>query len=234
MPGLFNPRLLGWRAGAAATRAEPTLPLDLSALLGPQAWQRLPAAVRRRFAADHADTVYHGHLDLDCSPLGRGFARLSGLFGGPLTPVRAGAVATRVRVHADGRGGVVWERRFASVAGERERVVRSTKLQGPGATVVERTDGGLAMLLGVFEERGGLVFRSRCFFFAVGRWRLPIPAWQTPGVCRVEHRDAGGGRFRFTLTMDHPWWGRSFHQTGLFDDPVADLPAPKEAALFRA
>ncbi|HSI60543.1 MAG TPA: DUF4166 domain-containing protein [Ideonella sp.] len=208
-------------ASAAAAPAGRTAapPLDLAGLVGPDGWARLPAAVRRRFAAGHADTVYEGHLDLACSALGRCFARLAGILGGPLTPVRARDVPTCVRVHGDGQGGVVWERRFAGAAGAAARVVRSTKLRGPGATVIERTDGGLAMLLDVYEEQGALVFRSRCFFWSLGRWRLPIPGWLTPGVCRVEHRDAGNGRFRFTLEMVHPLWGRSFHQTGLFTDP---------------
>ena len=40
----------------------------------------------------------------------------------------------------------------------------------------------------------------------------------TPGTCRVSHRDLGDGRFRFTLSMVHPLWGRTFHQTGVFAD----------------
>jgi len=38
-------------------------------------------------------------------------------------------------------------------------------------------------------------------------------------VCRVEHRDEGAGRFRFTMAMVHPWWGLTIHQTGVFNDP---------------
>ena len=29
-------------------------------------------------------------------------------------------------------------------------------------------------------------------------------------------------RFRFTLTMTHPWWGVTFEQTGEFIDPVKE------------
>jgi len=193
-------------------------PLDIAAIVGPAAWQRLPSAVRRRFAAAHADTVYDGALDLECSALGRCFALLAGLFGGPLTSVRRRAVPARVRVHGDGRGGVVWERRLGVAERGKPRIVRSTKLEVRG-TLVERTDGGLAMELDVFEHDGALVFRSRRYFLSLGDWRIPVPALLTPGVCRVEHRDEGPGCFRFTLEMVHPWWGRTFHQTGLFADP---------------
>ncbi|NUT15117.1 MAG: DUF4166 domain-containing protein, partial [Cupriavidus sp.] len=41
----------------------------------------------------------------------------------------------------------------------------------------------------------------------------------SPGQCRVEHRDLGGGHFRFSLCMVHPLWGETFHQSGVFTDP---------------
>lgn len=198
--------------------AVPVQALDIAALVGPPAWQRLPAAVRRRFARGHADTHYAGALDLHCSRIGRCFACFAAVLGGPLTTLRAAGVPAVVRVHGDARGGVVWERRLR-MRGGGERVVRSTKEAGPGGALVERTDGGLAMELDVYEEAGALVFRSRRYFLALGPARLPIPMLLTPGVCRVAHIDEGDGRFRFTLSMVHPWWGTTFRQSGLFTDP---------------
>lgn len=195
-------------------------PLDLAALVGAAGWNRLPAAVQRRFAAAHGDTAYSGSLDLHCSAAGRCFAALSAVVGGPLTTLRQDGVPAEVRVHGDGRGGVVWERRLHAAD---LRIVRSTKERGPGGGLVERTDGGLAMDLEVFEQDGALVFRSRRYFLVAGRVRLPIPTWMTPGTCRVEHRDLGAGRFRFTLSMVHPWWGRTFTQTGVFADANEEL-----------
>lgn len=197
----------------------PAAPLDIAGLLGPRAWTRLPAAVRRRFACTHHDTCYEGALDLRCSRAGRWFARAARLLGGPLGAHCAEAVPAHVRVYDDGRGGVVWERHLALPGHAGARVVRSVKQPGPHGSLVERTDGGLSMELEVLEEDGALVFRSRRYFLALGRWRLIVPALLTPGTCRVEHRDAGGGRFRFTLAMVHPLWGETFHQTGLFTDP---------------
>jgi hypothetical protein len=211
------------RRHAAAGLAHPG-PLDLACLVGAAGWRRLPAAVRRRFAAGHADTAYHGTLDLHCSALGRCFAAISGVVGGPLTTLRRRGVAAEVRVHADGCGGVVWERRLRLLSDADVRVVRSTKEVGRDGGLVERTDGGLAMALDVFEEGGALVFESRRYFFVLGRLRLPISGCLTPGTCRVEHHDLGGGRFRFTLSMVHPWWGRTFHQTGVFAEPKEAFP----------
>ena len=223
MPGaLGTPRAPDAPADPAA--ASTPAPLDLAALVGAEGWSRLPAAVQRRFAAAHADTVYRGHMDLHCSRGGRVMALLGALFGGPLTGRCAQHVPTTVNVRGNGRGGVVWERRFhrATEGGDAgpDRVVRSTKeMDTDGVTLRERTDGGLSMALRVFEDDGMLVFESRRYFLALGDWRLPVPALLSPGVCRVSHRDLGAGRFRFTLTMTHPLWGRTFHQTGVFADP---------------
>ena len=100
--------------------------------------------------------------------------------------------------------------------------MRSTKELGPDGRLLERTDGGLAMSLEVLEEDGALVFRSRRFWWVRGRLRIPVPALLTPGTCRVAHTDLGGGQFRFTLSMVHPLWGETFHQSGVFTDPVID------------
>lgn len=234
LPGRGRAAPADAHAALARRSAPPSAEVDLQALMGDAAWQRLPRAVRRRFAAGHAPVVYEGRMDLACSGLGRLFAALSRLVGGPLTGLRADGVPTRVRVRPDGerdRGGMVWERHFIR-AGAADRVVQSTKLMREGG-LVERTVGGLAMRLAVFEERGALVFESRSYFFDLFGHALPVPAWLTPGTCRVEHRDAGAGRFRFTLTMDHPWWGRTFHQSGVFIDPVVDVVEDHDAGALR-
>ena len=195
--------------------------LDLAALMGAAAWARLPAAVRRRFGAGHGAATYVGRMELRCSPIGRVFAALARLFGSPLSGVTSTAVPTSVRVFDDGRGGMVWERSFHTAGVGLPHVVRSTKQLGGDGGLVERTDGGLAMALDVFEERGALVFESRRFTLLLGRLRLPVPALMTPGTCRVTHTDLGGGLFRFDLDMVHPLWGHTFHQSGVFADPAA-------------
>ena len=194
--------------------------LDLAALVGAAGWARLPAAVRRRFGADHGAATYAGRMELRCSPVGRAWALLSRLFGSPLSGVSSNAVPTSVRVFDDGRGGMVWERRFHTDGARAPHVVRSTKQVGVDGGLLERTDGGLAMALDVFEERGALVFESRRFSLILGGLRLPVPALLTPGTCRVTHTDLGDGLFRFDLDMVHPLWGHTFHQLGVFADPV--------------
>lgn len=220
------------RAAEAARHG--AAPLDLCRLAGAAAWARLPAAVQRRFAPAHAAVTYHGHMDLRCSRAGRVFAALARLWGGPLAAMNAQAVPTTVNVQDDGRGGVVWERCFHAGAGAGAHsaccTVRSTKELDAAGGLRERTDGGLSMSLDVLEDGGALVFVSRRFWWVLGgRWCIPVPARLTPGICRVAHTDLGGGRFRFTLSMVHPWWGETFHQSGVFTDPAGDAPGPCSA-----
>jgi hypothetical protein len=189
-------------------------PLDLAALLHPSDWERLPASLRARFAACHPPATYRGVMNFERSAIGVCFAWLSRLFGAPLPWVRATDLPVTVDVRPAGPA-VVWSRRLST-----GQLVRSVKLAGPGGTVIERTAGGLAMLLDISVEDAAMVFTSRGFFLAVGRWRVPIPALLTPGRCRVEHRAIDAARFRFTLSMVHPLWGTTFRQTGVFTDSL--------------
>jgi len=201
--------------------AGPVVPdaLDLAALVGAAGWSRLPAAVRRRFGREHGAATYVGRMALRCSPAGRLFAALARAFSSPLSGATNDAVPASVRVFDDGRGGMVWERSFHTPGSAQPHVVRSIKRQGAGG-LQERTDGGLGMHLRAFEEDGALVFESRAFFLALGRLRLRVPALLSPGTCRVVHTDLGAGLFRFDLDMVHPLWGHTFHQSGVFADPV--------------
>ena len=210
------------RSITASLPSQPDAPrtLDLAALVGAAGWARLPAAVRRRFGPGHGSAHYVGRMELRCSPLGRVVAGVSRLFGSPLSGVTSTAVPTSVRVFDDGHGGMVWERSFHTAGERAPHVVRSTKQVGADGGLQERTDGGLSMALAVFEEHGTLVFESRRFSLILGRVRIPVPALLTPGTCRVTHTDLGDGLFRFDLDMVHPLWGHTFHQSGVFADPV--------------
>ena len=187
--------------------------LDISALVAADQWNALSPAIRRRFASGHADVSYVGDMELRTSLIGRVFGMAASLLGSPLAASRKHAVEATVNVRNDGAGGVVWERILGNQS------VRSTKRLGPDGGLEECTSGGLSMHLDVRVEDGALVFASRGYFLLIGPLRIPVPAWLTPGTCRVEHRDVAPGQFRFTMDMHHPLWGHTFHQSGVFNDP---------------
>lgn len=189
-------------------------PLDQAALLGPCAWAQLPAAVQRRFAAGHADTSYRGTMALRRSRIGWLYAWLTQPLASPLVARQAEDLPTVVRAYPNEAGGMVWERRF----GESD-FVASTKELGRDGGLQERTAGGLGMDLALSVEQGELVFRSRRYWLQLDGLRLPLPGLLGPGTCEVRHQDLGQGQFRFSLSMQHPLWGETFHQTGVFHDP---------------
>jgi hypothetical protein len=191
-------------------------------VLGATAWQRLPEAVRARFAETAPDVTYGGAFEaVNASGLGRFFAWLGALVGTPVVPRTGENVAARVAVRAT-NDGVEWRREYEWEDG-RTSVVTSTKLVRDGE-LIERLPARLNMPLDVREENGVLVFESRGYYFDLGFGiRLPLPAFFSPGMTRVEHVDLGHGWFRFTLIVVHPWFGDMFFQTGRFcamEDPA--------------
>lgn len=194
-------------------------PLEIETLLRPEDWASLPDSVRRRFTAHHARIVYRGVLTVRRSWFGALFAWAAAPLGQPLLSRNAQDIETEVHVYPDGKGGVVWER-WLLEAGRTANCVRSTKRLDRQGGLEECTDHGLGMELEVFATAGALVFQSRQYFLQLGRFRLSLPSWATPGTCRVTHTNLGAELFRFTLEMRHPIWGTTFQQQGVFVDPM--------------
>ena len=63
---------------------------------------------------------------------------------------------------------------------------------GPDGSLLECVDGGLGMVLNVFEDGGALVFESRRFFLRLAGLRVPLPSLFTPGRCRVTAQGRNG------------------------------------------
>lgn len=184
-------------------------------IIGARAWLSLPETVRARFARV-TPALYRGETETKITLLGRFFAYALLFFGAPL-PVVTGRCAALVRVSVKD-GGMSWTRIYRGPFGLAFQV-RSIKRPSQDGRLLECCAGGWTMLLDVFADHGSLVFRSREFFWRAGPVSVPLPLWLTPGVAEVRHTDHGGGRFRFTLSFDHPWLGQTIFQDGIFADP---------------
>jgi hypothetical protein len=188
----------------------------LREVLGAEAWQRLPAAVRERFADSAAAVTYAGAFEVvRANWLGRAFAWLGMMFGTPVAPRCGTDVAACVMVRPN-HAGVVWTRIYQWADGRTHHVV-STKVMTGAGTLVEKLPARLNMPLHVYEAGRVLHFLSRGYYFDL--WfglRLPLPELFSPGVTHVEHIDLGHGFFRFTMTVTHPQFGELFFQTGRF------------------
>ncbi len=192
------------------------------ALVGEAAWGRLPRAVQRRFdrlLAPGESALYVGEVaSTVLSPVGRAWAQLARALGAPL-PLRALAhSAAAVVVTADVRKHTQLWTRIYHESGHLPQVVRSMKSFTGPTGLEERVGGGIGMALAVSVEARALVFRSAEYFWRCGRVRVPLPAWLTPGRIEVVHREERAGRFSFTLSVVHPWFGRIVHQVAFFRD----------------
>lgn len=120
-------------------------------------------------------------------------------------------------LEAPDMSGQVWSRSYAR-AGKFPQVVHSAK-RFTGPTGLEEYVGlGIVMRLRVSVEQGVLVFRSAGYAIEIAGRALALPRWLWPGDCVVCHRDDGGGRFTFTLALDHPLAGRLVCQEARYSD----------------
>jgi hypothetical protein len=212
-------------AAPPAREAPPEFrPLRYETLLGPAAWERLPPAVRERFAAHEAH--WAGAMTLHASSCGRWVARLCKLVGSPLPPASDEPVLATVRVeHDPATGGSRWTRRYEFR--RRAIEIRSVKSVDAGGHMIERLPMGLRMDLDLHTDDGALHFVTTGYHLEIPRpfflrrllrrpLRLRFPAWWLPGRTHVVHRDLGDGSFRFTMTIRHAWLGELFHHDGVF------------------
>ncbi len=201
-------------------------PVDFRALVGRRAWFELPPAVRRRFdIAAHAHpqdiTFYPGRMNLRASWLGHLITQVCRLIGTPLAPFTGDDIPVNVEVHADGRGGMVWDRTYHY----RRRapvLVTSRKVSDTNGDLMEVVRNGMGMRLIATVEDHALHFRSVSYFFEVAGMRVAIPWIFTPGDAHVIHEETGPGTFRFTLSFHHRLFGETLHQSGLFRDTAAE------------
>jgi hypothetical protein len=98
------------------------------------------------------------------------------------------------------------------------QVVHSSK-RFAGATGLEEYVGcGVGMALTIHVEDSALIFRAAHYFLQLGRFRLRLPKWLTPGALSVTHAELGDGRFLFKLDIVHPRLGRLICQTAAFKE----------------
>jgi hypothetical protein len=196
--------------------------LRFRALLPEADWASLPPAIRRRFSkrlADGATVVYVGEiLDIHLSKLGWLLAHAARLFGGPLPTAHDLHVPTVVTVTEDmAKGGQIWTRLYTRRSGFPQVIHSSKRFAGPTG-LEEHVGFGAAMALTIHVVKAALVFRSAGYFLQIGRWRIPLPAWLTPGTISVTHEELGIDRFLFKLEVVHPLFGLLIRQSAAFKE----------------
>jgi hypothetical protein len=198
--------------------------LRFRALLGPEAWARLPTPVQKRFSkrlANGRTAVYVGEIaEARANLAGRCLARLAQAIGGPLPLVWQARAPSVVTVTEGGDGGQVWTRLYARARGFPQVIHSSKRFAGPTG-LEEYVGRGVGMALTVSVEEGALTFRSAFYFLALGPLRLRLPRLLEPGRILVRHAELGEGRFAFSLDIRHPLFGQLLWQYGVFRDDSA-------------
>ena len=195
------------------------------ALLSDEDWGRLPLAIWRRFSRRFADgktVVYVGEVEqAQFNRLGWWLAQLARLIGGPLPTASDTGVPAVVTVTEDAAsGGQIWTRIYARHSGFPQVIHSAKRFSGP--TGLEEYVGfGIAMALEIRVDGQALQFRSVGYVLEIGRIRLTLPEWLTPGVLTVTHTDLGDDQFRFTLEIIHPRFGRLIHQSAVFREAAS-------------
>ena len=190
------------------------------ALLPDEDWGRLPLPIWRRFSkrvADGNTVVYVGEVDEAWSSrLGWWLAQAARLIGGPLPTGTETCVPMIVTVTEDAAsGGQIWTRICARRDGFPQVIHSAKRFAGP--TGLEEYVGfGISMALRIAVEHEALAFHSVGYALQIGRLRLPLPVWLTPGDLTVTHSDLGDGAFRFTLEIIHPRFGLLIRQSAMF------------------
>jgi hypothetical protein len=191
-------------------------------LVDPARWQRLPRAVRRRFERQLApgeSAIFVGEVaETQCTPVGWVWAQLARVAGAPLPLQVLAHTAAVVVVTADTVGDAQLWTRIYHEPRRLPQVIRSIKSFTGPTGLEERVGAGIAMSLVVSEEERALVFRSTGYRWRWGRLVVRIPSLLTPGDIVVQHREEREGRFSFTLSVVHPWFGRILHQVAFFQD----------------
>ena len=172
---------------------------------------------RVRFGVEREMVCYHGRVVVsECTLIGRLFRQLARLVGSPL-PFDDTIGPATVVVMATGRGSSSWTRVYRRNG--RAQAIRSVK-RFDGPTGLEEYLGfGLCMALRVRAENASLLFESAGYSWALGKVRVPLPSWLTPGRLLVRSTELAAPRFRFCLALNHPRFGEVLRQEAVFEDP---------------
>ena len=202
---------------------EPNVEADSSYrdMLGELAWRRLHPEIPRTVLKKNHDRgkalCYDGIMHIvELSFMGWLFAQVCRLIGTPLAPRRGYNVPMDIRLEADeATGGVRWIRRYGFRSGA--VAVQSCKTRSGRQELTEHIGYGFSMRLHLSERRGDLYFTSHAYDLTLAGKRLRIPDWLTPGKTTVSHEQIRDKLFRFTLSVDHPLFGRTIYQDGYFE-----------------
>lgn len=234
-PDIAAPSDLDHHLNDAAKPPTQLSDLRFRKLLGPVAWASLPSAIRRRFSkrlVGGATAIYVGSItEMEMTWAGFLLAQLTRIIGGPLPVSREIDVPSIVSVTEDmATGGQIWTRLYAHRCSFPQVIHSSKRFTGPTG-LEEHIGCGIAMTLKVAASPTALIFKSDRYFLSLGRWRLNLPGWLSPGHLTVGHHEIDPHQFAFTLDLKHPVFGRLLHQRAIFREAQPSMHSETHRAI---
>lgn len=193
--------------------------MGLRDIVGEAGWSRLARGIRERLGTEPEageTRLYRGTMSkVALNWAGRIMAHAGRSLGAPMAWSTGEDVPCDVHVYRDTASGLVWERRY-DFGRAGKQTARTVKRCDGSGHLLECFGDHAGMTLRVFEENRALHFVSEDFFLLLGGWKLRLPGLFSPGELHVAQYDEGGGLFRFTMDVNHPWLGLIAEQDGLF------------------
>jgi len=190
-------------------------------LLGERSWEKLHPDIRERFSENsvHREVTYRGVMEeVYASKFGKILANIFRIIGSPLAIHSGANIPTTVRVYRNEKlGGMTWDR-FYFFPDDKVDRVKSTKCIRQSVGLIELVGFGFGMYLKLSEKNGALHFESKGFFWSFGKLKISIPDFLSPGKTTVSQSAERNNRFKFTLDVEHKFFGKLFQQVGYFTE----------------
>lgn len=185
-------------------------------------WENVYTPVRERMdllLTSNKPVIFKGTGCVRRSKIGWLFAHGARLLGAPLVWKQDENVKTTVTVAKTDNNLRCWHRLFIFPSGY-EQLVQTSKVMDSKLGFIDavgaRGEKRLATKMRVWAKDQSLFFESKTYILRFKHFNLQIPGFLTPGTLFAEHRDLGEGNFRYTLEFNHPFWGQTFYQDGIF------------------
>lgn len=183
-------------------------------------WERVPEILRRNFdlrPGSDDETRLRGVMhEITYSRIGSLFVWPGRLFGA-LVPWQGRNVGIRIdlRTHVTDERFMYWHR-VHFFEQNLDFVFASRMEYLEGNEFIERVRTGLGMRMKATLDGNVLKFEALCYQWDLFGITIRIPNWLLMGTGVILERQLGEDSFQMHFEINHPWWGRTFTYTGVF------------------
>jgi hypothetical protein len=183
-------------------------------------WERVPEILRRNFdlrPGSDDETRLRGVMhEVSYSRIGALFVWPGRLFGA-LVPWQGRDVGIRIdlRTHVADERFMYWHR-VHFFERNLDFLFASRMEYLEGNEFIERVRTGLGMRMKATLDGEVLKFEALCYQWDLFGLTLRIPNWLLMGTGVILERQLDADSFQMHFEINHPWWGRTFTYTGVF------------------